>query len=101
MTEDRRLAGTTTSSGAFSSSAAAAALKSLDLTSTSSASWASTLDALQPISVDFFFLLNEPSLNGDAKLFFFLGGVASTAVVVVVVVVAVLKRGGGLTRGWP
>ena len=49
----------------------------------------------------FFFLLNEPSLNGDAKLFFFLGGVASTAVVVVVVVVAVLKRGGGLTRGWP
>jgi hypothetical protein len=59
------------------------------------------LDALQPISVDFFFLLNEPSLNGDAKLFFFLGGVASTAVVVVVVVVAVLKRGGGLTRGWP
>ena len=94
------MAGTTTSSGAFSSSAAAAALKSLDLTSTSSASWASTLDALQPISVDFFFLLNEPSLNGDAKLFFFLG-VASAAVVVVVVVVAVLKRGGGLTRGWP
>ena len=94
------MAGTTTSSGAFSSSAAAAALKSLDLTSTSSASWASTLDALQPISVDFFFLLNEPSLNGDAKLFFFLGGVASTAVAVVVAV-AVFKRGGGLTRGWP
>ena len=46
--------------------------------------------ALQPISVDFFFLLNEPSLNGDAKLFFFLGGVASAAVVVVVV--AVLSR---------
>ena len=58
------------------------------------------MDALQPISVDFFFLLNEPNLNGDAKLFFFLG-VASAAVVVVVVVVAVLKRGGGLTRGWP
>ena len=87
--EDRRLAGTTTSSGAFSSSAAAAALKSRDFASISSASWASTLDALQPISVDFF-LLNEPNLNGDAKLFFFLGGVASTAVVVVVV--AVLSR---------
>ena len=74
-------------------------MKSLDF-STSSASWASTFEALQPM-VASFFLLKEPSLNGDAKLFFFLGGVASTAVVVVVVVVAVLKRGGGLTRGWP
>ena len=40
----------------------------------------------------FFFLLNEPSLNGDEKLFFFLGVDASTAVAVVVVVVAVLSR---------
>ena len=49
------------------------------------------MDALQPISVDFFFLLNEPSLNGDAKLFFFLG-VDASAAVAVVVVVAVLSR---------
>ena len=52
---------------------------------------ARALDALQPISVDFFFLLNEPSLNGDAKLFFFLG-VEASAAVAVVVVVAVLSR---------
>ena len=86
------MAGTTTSSGAFSSSVMVAALKSLDLTSTSSASCASTFEALQPISLDFFFLLNEPSLNGDAKLFFFLGGVASAAVAVVVVVAVLTQR---------
>ena len=40
-------------------------LKSRDLASTSSASWASTFDALQPISLDFF-LLNDPNLNGEA-----------------------------------
>jgi hypothetical protein len=64
--DDRRLAGTTTSSGAFSSSATG--LKSRDLASTSSASCASTFDALQPISLDFFF----PNLNGE-KLLRFLG----------------------------
>ena len=36
-------------------------------------------------------MLNEPSLNGDAKLFFFLG-VDASAAVAVVVVVAVLSR---------
>ena len=35
--------------------------------------------------------LNEPNLNGDAKLFFFLG-VDASAAVAVVVVVAVLSR---------